>query len=305
MSQNQPDNYMGDVEFEGYLRGVDPAKKMSVAAKLDGLDLNTPEGVQAAKDLLLTEIDFRFQNARGIAGREIRAISALLAKKSVGGEIVARGAGKELYRRRIGPKEYIVVSPPAELLMKYKGQVDTIVATLKTGSKENIARLLSAGAFDGSRSANAGPGMGVGKVRGDIDSIMGLLESGEINNSRYPMLAIAILTGINRSKGLTLGNSALKLIKAGAYPAEKAFEKDGAASCIDVGVLNKQLAKMYGIESDMYTIGNERTGHRFLVTSTGEVIDGWTPALFYPSFEAFKSSVQSAEIKKENYDLEL
>lgn len=216
-----------------------------------------------------------------------------------------------LYKRRLGPKEYSVLSPPAELLERYLEQVEGIRAILITKDRASIEGLLVTGSMDDLGVSGGSGSSGVGeskkrkgefKKRGDIDWIMMLLESGKMDERRYILLAIAILTGVNRSKGLPLGGAILKALKAGEYPLEKIFEKEGEATCIDVSVLNKELAFRYGIKSDIYTEWNERAGHRFLVTDTQEVIDGWSPLLFYFTFDEFKQSYSHARFYKERYD---
>lgn len=80
---NQADRFYDDSGFENHLSGIDAGIKQSVSTRLDALALDTPEGIQAARDMLTREINFNFGNAENVAGREIRAILALLKNKGI------------------------------------------------------------------------------------------------------------------------------------------------------------------------------------------------------------------------------
>lgn len=285
--EQKKDRGMYDSNFLGYVEDLDTVKVEEAHEKFGRIDLSTPEGIKEAQRVLSDDLDIHFRNAEK-AGKE--GIEAVLKALQKHGKETPEEEGT-LYSKRVLGRKYEVKGLSAEKLTEYRKRVEEIVAVLKMHDREKIQELL----------APKG-----GKTRGDIDFIMETLESGKLTEEQYILFGIAILVGVNRSKGLSTRGSAIKLLTAGEYRLDQVLEKEGSATCIDVSTLAKVLALSYGIRGDIYVIGNKDRGHRFFVAAEDKgVIDGWHPALFVPSMGEFKDSVQKAPINRDNYDAQL
>ena len=179
MNQNRPDKHIGDVEFDDYLSGIDEARKMSVAAQLDGLDLDSPEGVQAAKALLLSEMDFRFKKADEVASREIEAISDILKRHGID---EAQTKSADLYDEKIKANtafyEYLQ-GIKHEKAIDVVEKIDSLDLNTRGGIAEAKLLLRSAIGFELTRGSDFGKEQIVGiinllrRIKGVSDHISG------------------------------------------------------------------------------------------------------------------------------------
>ncbi|MBT6069239.1 hypothetical protein HOG48_05805 [Candidatus Peregrinibacteria bacterium] len=271
-----------DISFIEYIESLDNEKAEAVRMELDGLDLDTPEGLEEAKRILAEKLDINFKNAEGVSKETIESIIHALDRHGSNSE------DSTLYKKNVLGRTYNVTMPPPEKLSEYKEQVEEILSVLQTRDREKIKEVLT---------------IGNGNVRGDLDLIMETLETHELTEQQFILFAIAIFTGVNRSQGLGMIDSAKKFLTTPSYPLDQTLEAQGQASCIDVSILTKILAVNFGIQGALHVIGNSRRGHRIFISENGEVIDGWHPALFIPSTQEFKDSIQNAPITKETYDV--
>lgn len=183
-----------------------------------------------------------------------------------------------LYSNRLGLRRYEILPVENEVLQEWKRQIEEIREALRSKDRALIWK---------ASIRNE-------KCRTDLDSIEELLGSEVLEETDLTLLAIGLWTLREKSRWKGALQAGLKLLKGGRHKLSSFLEREGNSTCLDLCVLSQELARLFGIEGDIYTIDKltSRFAHRHWESRDGKILDinyAWRRGGFFRNREEYQA----------------
>jgi len=167
-------------------------------------------------------------------------------------------AEEALHCERIGIRDYKVIGVEDAEFNGWREEVLWIRDALKSGDREVVSQAILNGREKDTRK---------------LDMVYKMLQAGNIDERGLTLLAIGLWCLKKKSRPPKVFAAIKKFYKGGEHSLSDFIDEHGNATCLDIAILAKELARSFGIDGNLYRFGALKIGHACWISGKGEVLD--------------------------------